>query len=77
MSFGHTWVLLIAWLPALWVYWEWRDSARRTALVLRAAGLVAVLLALAEPRLTVHETKVAAAILVFNGELVWLVLRSR
>ena len=34
------------------------------ALVLKAAGLAAVLIALAEPRLTVHEPKVAAAILV-------------
>src|SRR5438067_9776299 len=64
MSFGHPWVLAIAWLPALWVAWEWRDSARRTALALKAAGLAAVLLALAEPRLVVHETKVAVAILV-------------
>ena len=64
MTFGHAWVLLIAWLPALWVLREWRESARRTALVLKAAGLAAVLLALAEPRLVVQESKVAAAILV-------------
>jgi Ca-activated chloride channel family protein len=64
MTFGHTWVLLFAWLPALWVYWEWRDSARRIALLLKAAGLAAVLVALSEPRATVYETKVAAAILV-------------
>ena len=64
MTFGHAWVLLFAWLPALWVYWEWRDSARRIALLLKAGGLAAVLLALAEPRATVYETKVAAAILV-------------
>ena len=64
MTFGHAWVLLLAWLPAAWVFWEWRESARRTALILKAAGLAAVLVALAEPRLTVHETKVAAAILV-------------
>jgi uncharacterized membrane protein len=64
MTFGHLWALLFAWLPALWVYWEWRDSARRTALLLKACGLAAVLLALSEPRITVYETKVAAAILV-------------
>src|SRR6266581_5906272 len=64
MSFAHTWVLLFACLPALWVYWEWRDSARRIALLLKAGGLAAVLIALAEPRVTVYETKVAAAILV-------------
>ena len=64
MTFAHPWLLLFAWLPVLWAYWEWRDSARRTALLLKAGGLAAVLLAIAEPRLTVHETKVAAAILV-------------
>src|SRR5579872_1458039 len=64
MTFGHAWVLLFACLPAAWVFWEWRESARRTALVLKAAGITAVLIALSEPRLTVHETKVAAAILV-------------
>src|SRR5216683_622937 len=64
MTFGHPWVLLFACLPALWVYWEWRDSARRIALLLKAAGLAAVLVALSEPRITIYETKVAAAILV-------------
>lgn len=64
MSFQHGWVLLLVWTPALWVYWEWRSSARRVALILKAAGLAAVLLALAEPRMTVFESKVAAAILV-------------
>ncbi len=64
MSFVHAWVLLLAWIPALWVYWEWRSSARRTALVLKAISLSAVLIALAEPRMTVYERKVAAAILV-------------
>src|SRR5205807_2909062 len=64
MTFGHPWVLLFACPPALWVYWEWRDSARRIALLLKAGGLTAVLLALSEPRITVYETKVAAAILV-------------
>jgi len=34
------------------------------SLVLQATGLAAVLIALAEPRVTVHETKVAAAILI-------------
>jgi Ca-activated chloride channel family protein len=64
MTFAHPWVLLIACLPAVWVAWEWRQSARRVALSLKAAGFAFVLLALAEPRVTVYETKVAAAILV-------------
>ena len=44
--------------------WEWRSSARRAALLLKAAAILAVLLALAQPRLTVYETKVALAVLV-------------
>jgi Ca-activated chloride channel family protein len=64
VTFGHAWVLLLAWTPALWVFWEWRSSARRIALILKAAGLAAVITALAEPRITVYENRVAAAILV-------------
>jgi Ca-activated chloride channel family protein len=64
MTLGHAWVLLLACLPAIWLVWEWRESARRVALSLKAAGLAAVLVALAEPRVTVYESKVAAAILV-------------
>src|SRR5262249_36770403 len=50
MSFGHAWVLLFVWLPVLWVWWEWKESARRLALCFKAAGLAAVVIALAEPR---------------------------
>src|SRR5262249_38146912 len=55
---------LLVSLPILWLAWEWRESARRIALLLKASGAAAVLIALAEPRVTVYETKVAAAILV-------------
>ena len=64
MTFDRSWVLLFAWLPLAWAAWEWRRSARRGALLLKAASLCAVLLALAEPRLTVYETRVALGILV-------------
>jgi Ca-activated chloride channel family protein len=64
MSYEHPWVLLLAILPLLWVLREWRNSARRAALCLKAAGLAAVLIALAEPRLETYESKVAAGILV-------------
>jgi hypothetical protein len=64
MTFEHPWLLLIAWTPLLWVWYEWRDSGRRIALCLKAAGLTAALLALTEPRISIDETKVAAAILV-------------
>ena len=64
MTFDRTWVLLIAWTPLAWMLWEWRRTQRRTALVLKAASFVTILLAIAEPRLTTQETKVAAMVLV-------------
>ena len=55
----------LAWTPgSVGLVGVARFAPRRTALLLKAAGLAAVLIALAEPRLTVHESKVAAAILV-------------
>jgi len=64
MSFTHPWLMLLVLLPAAWSAWEWRNSARRAGLVLKAAALAAILLAFSEPHLTFHETKVALAILV-------------
>src|SRR5262245_41102800 len=64
MTFDRAWVLFLIWLPLAWVAWEWRASARRPALVMKGAAILAVLLALAQPRLTVYENKVALAVLV-------------
>src|SRR5436309_6540104 len=64
MSFDRAWILFFAWLPLAWAAWEWRTSARRRALLLKAGAILAVLLALAQPRLTVYESKVALAVLV-------------
>ena len=64
MTFDHPWLLPFAFVPLVWAAWEWRTSARRGALILKAAVLAAVLLALAQPRITVYESKVALAILV-------------
>ena len=63
MTFARSWVLLVACLPLVWAWWEWRRSGRRGALLLKAGALMAILLALAEPVLTIQETKVAVAIL--------------
>jgi Ca-activated chloride channel family protein len=63
VTFEHPWALLLALLPAGWAAWEWRLSARRTALLLKAATLLAVLLALSMPRITVYQTRVAVALL--------------
>jgi hypothetical protein len=64
MTFDRAWVLFFAWLPLAWLVFEWRRTARRLALALKAISFVAVLLALAEPVLSVNETKVALALLV-------------
>ena len=64
MTFAHPWLIPLALAPLLWAAWEWRNSARRAGLALKAAALVAILLALAEPRLTFYESKVGLAVLV-------------
>ena len=64
MTFSHAWLVPLALAPLAWAAWEWRNSARRGALVLKAVALAAILLALAEPRITFYESKVAVAILV-------------
>ncbi len=63
MTFDHPWALLLLLLPVAWAVWEWRSSARRTALLLKAGSFAAIALALAQPRITVYETKMAVAIL--------------
>src|ERR1700685_2668575 len=63
MTFDHAWALLLAVLPVAWAAWEWRWSARRPALILKAATLFCILLALSVPSMTVYQTKVAVAFL--------------
>ena len=64
MTFDRSWVLLLAWLPLVWILFEWRRTQRKLGLVLKALSLMAILLALAEPRIILQETKVALAVLV-------------
>jgi Ca-activated chloride channel family protein len=64
MTFDRTWVLAIAWLPLVWLVFEWRRTTRKLGLALKAACFTAILLALAEPRMILQETKVALAVLV-------------
>jgi len=63
VTFAHPWLLLLAAAPALWALWEWRAAAGRLALLLKACALLAILVALAQPRISVYQTKVAVAIL--------------
>ena len=62
-DFDHPWALLALLLPLGWAAWEWRGSARRLALGLKAAAFVCIVLALSGPRLMVYQTKVAVAVL--------------
>ncbi len=63
MTLDHPLLLLLALAPLGWCGWEWRRSARRHALVLKAASLAAIAVALAAPRLTVYRSRVAVAVL--------------
>jgi uncharacterized membrane protein/uncharacterized protein YegL len=63
MSFDHAWILLALLLPLGWAAWEWRETARRLALGLKAAAFVCIVLALSGPRVVVYQTKVAVAVL--------------
>jgi Ca-activated chloride channel homolog len=63
MSFDSPMLLLLVLLPLAWAAWEWRQSSRRHALLLKAGCFVFIALALAGPRLTVYQSKVAVAVL--------------
>ena len=65
MTFDRAWVLPFALLPLLWMFWEFRAYApARRADLERPGVLRRSPLALAEPRLTTNETKMAVAVLV-------------
>jgi secreted protein with Ig-like and vWFA domain len=63
VNFDHPWLLLFLLAPVAWAAWDWRDSGRHVALLLKAASFVAIILALASPHIVVYETKVAVAML--------------
>lgn len=64
MTFERWWVLLLLFLPAAWVVWEWRRQSRWLPLFLKALMAACVLLAIAQPVLEIRERKVAVAALV-------------
>lgn len=68
MSFERPWILIFAVLPILWVLWTWRrgflDTKQRIGLILKALAIVAIIAAVAEPKMTVPESKSAVAVLV-------------
>src|SRR4051794_9081614 len=64
MTFDRTWVLFFLALPLMWAAFEWTRTSRRMALLLKALCFIAIILALAEPNLTLNESKLAVAVLV-------------
>lgn len=63
MTFERSWVLIFLLLPVAFAWWNWRIAPARLNLILKAAMLAATVLALAEPRIDVAETKVAVVVL--------------
>ncbi len=64
MTFERSWVLFLLALPLMWVGFEWTRTHRRAGLLLKALCFMAIILALAEPTLTLPESKLAVAVLV-------------
>jgi len=63
MTFDHAWILIFGLVPVAWAVREWRSTLRRGALLLKAASFLAIITALAQPRLSFYDSKVAVAIL--------------
>jgi Ca-activated chloride channel homolog len=64
VTFGNPAVLTLLILPLAWMLFELRRTRRTLALILKTLTIVAIILALAEPKLSIPETKMAVAVLV-------------
>jgi Ca-activated chloride channel family protein len=64
MTFDRVWMLIFLVLPVAWTATEWRRTARHLPLILKACSLLAIVIALAEPRLAVSETKMGVGVLI-------------
>ena len=64
MTFGNPWMLLLAPVPLLWLWYEWQRGVQHIATLLKSLAMVCIALALAEPRMTTSETKMAVSVLV-------------
>ncbi len=63
MTFSSPWVLWFLVIPVVWAVWEWRRTYRVAGIFLKSLVFMLVILALAEPRLTTFESKMAIAVL--------------
>ena len=70
MNFVHPWALPLVLLPLGWIGYSWSVTARRSTLLLKALSFCAILLALAEPTLTLPETKTGLVALVDTSKSV-------
>ena len=64
MTFLHPLLIVLVLLPAAWVGWFWQQRVNHVSLLLKAVGLTAIILALAEPVITLPQSKTAAMVLV-------------
>ncbi|HXG32415.1 MAG TPA: VWA domain-containing protein [Bryobacteraceae bacterium] len=64
MTLEHPWILALTPIVLVWALRERRRTPRRGALLLKASALAAILVALAEPRLTLYTSKVGLIVLV-------------
>src|SRR4051794_18763693 len=67
MTFVHVWALLLVPLPMLWIAYSWR-RANHLRLLLKGLSFVAILLALAEPQITLPQTKTGVIVLVDTSQ---------
>ena len=63
MTFASPWILWFLIIPVLWSAWEWRRTYRAAGVLLKSLVFMLIVFALAEPRLTTFETKMAVAVL--------------
>ena len=63
MTFASPWILWFLIIPVLWSAWEWRRTYRVAGVLLKSLVFMLIVFALAEPRLTTFETKMAVAVL--------------
>lgn len=64
MTFDRPWVLILLALPLVWAYFERHKTTRPAGLLLKLLAFVCIVVALAAPRISIFETKMAVAILV-------------
>ena len=63
MTLVHPWILALALIPIGWVLYVWRSTPRLSLLLLKAASILAIVAALAEPVFHYDGQKVAVAVL--------------